>query len=133
MTEGLDISGRIFIYSNFCRIMDLKQLQKLVIEFRDKRDRKQFHNPKDIATAIAIEAGELEEKFLWKSQQESYNIGRNDLEVSHEAADILNFLLLFADACDIDLEKAFLEKLEYNNVKYDEQKSKWRNDKYNKI
>lgn len=113
--------------------MDIKELQKLVIEFREKREWKQFHNPKDLATAVAIEAGELQEKFLWKSQEKSYEIGKSDPEVAHEAADILNFLLLFADACDIDLEKAFLEKLEHNNKKYDEEKSKGKSDKYNKL
>lgn len=111
--------------------MDIKALQKLVIEFREKRDRKQFHNPKDIATAIAIEAGELEEKFLRKSQKDSYDIGKNDSSVADEAADIFNFLLLFADACDIDLEKAFLTKLEHNNKKYDAERFKWSSDKYN--
>jgi len=53
--------------------------------------------------------------------------------VAHEAADILNFLLLFADACDIDLAKAFVEKLEKNDKKYDEEKSKGKSDKYNKL
>lgn len=113
--------------------MDIKELQKLVIEFREKRDWQQFHNPKDLAAAIAIEAGELQEKFLWKSKEESYEIGKNNPEAAHEVADILNFLLLFADACDIDLEKAFLEKLEHNNQKYDEEKSKWKSDKYDKL
>lgn len=111
--------------------MDIKELQKLVIEFREKRDWKQFHNPKDIATAIAIEAGELQEKFLRKSQQDSYDIWKDDPEVAHEAADIFNFLLLFADACDIDLEKAFLTKLEHNNKKYDAERFKGKSDKYN--
>lgn len=111
--------------------MDLKSLQKLVIDFREKRDWKQFHNPKDIAAAIAIEAGELQEKFLWKSQEDSYAIGRDDEEVAHEAADIFNFLLLFADSCDIDLEKAFLKKMEHNDKKYDAERFKWSSDKYN--
>ncbi len=113
--------------------MKIKELQKLVIEFREKRDWKQFHNPKDLATAIAIEAGELQEKFLWKSQKDSYAIGKNDPEVAEEAADILNFLLLFADVCDIDLVKVFVKKLEKNNKKYDEEKSKGKSDKYDKL
>jgi len=111
--------------------MDVKELQKLVIEFREKREWKQFHNPKDIATAIAIEAWELEEKFLRKSQKDSYEIGKTDPEVAAEAADVFNFLLLFADACNIDLEKAFLEKMEKNDKKYDAERFKWKSDKYN--
>lgn len=127
----MDIRWEMFYFPTF--FMDIKELQKLVIEFREKRDWKQFHNPKDISTAIAIEAGELQEKFLRKSQQDSYEIGKNDPEVAHEAADVFNFLLLFADACGIDLEKAFLTKLEHNNQKYDEEKSKGKSDKYNKL
>ena len=111
--------------------MDIKELQKLVIEFSEKRERKQFHNPKDIATAIAIEAWELQEKFLWKSQQDSYEIGKNDPEVADEAADVFNFLLLFADACNIDLEKAFIEKMKHNDKKYDAERFKGKSDKYN--
>lgn len=113
--------------------MDIKELQKLILAFRDARDRKQFHNPKDLATAIAIEAGELQEKFLWKSQEKSYEIGKNDPEVSEEVADILNFLLLFAEECNIDLIKVSLDKLEKNNKKYDAEKSKGKSDKYNKL
>ncbi|AHB41015.1 TPA: nucleotide pyrophosphohydrolase [Patescibacteria group bacterium] len=113
--------------------MDIKELQKLILAFRDARDRKQFHNPKDLATAIAIEAGELQEKFLWKSQEKSYEIGKNDPEVSEEVADILNFLLLFAEECNIDLIKVSLDKLEKNNKKYDAEKAKGRSDKYNKL
>jgi len=54
--------------------MDIKELQAKVLAFRDARDRKQFHNPKDIASAIAVEAGELMEHFLRKSQEDSYTI-----------------------------------------------------------
>jgi NTP pyrophosphatase (non-canonical NTP hydrolase) len=56
--------------------MDIKQLQEEVLAFRDERDRKQFHNPKDLAQAIAIEASELMEHFLWKSQEQSYAIAK---------------------------------------------------------
>lgn len=112
--------------------MDIKQLQKIVIEFRDARDWKQFHNPKDIAAAIAIEAWELQEKFLWKTQEQSYELWKGS-EVAEEVADIFNYLLLFSDACWIDLEKAFLDKIEKNNQKYSVDKSKWKNDKYDKL
>jgi len=113
--------------------MTIVELQKLVIDFREKRNWKQFHNPKDIATAIAIEAGELQEKFLWLSQEKSYEIGKNDPEVADEAADIFNYLLLFADTCGFDLKEAFLKKLEKNEKKYDLEKSKGKADKYNKL
>jgi NTP pyrophosphatase (non-canonical NTP hydrolase) len=105
-------------------LMDIKTLTKEVLAFRDARDRKQFHNPKDLATAIAIEASELQEKFLRKSQEKSYEIGKNDLEVREEIADIFNFLLLFAEVCDIDLGKELLDKMEQNNKKYPVEKAK---------
>jgi NTP pyrophosphatase (non-canonical NTP hydrolase) len=54
--------------------MNLENIKKEILSFRDARDWKQFHNPKDLATAIAIEASELQEKFLWKSQEKSYEI-----------------------------------------------------------
>lgn len=113
--------------------MNIKELQKLVVDFREKRDWKQFHNPKDLATAIAIEAWELQEKFLRKSQEKSYEIWKNDPEVAEEAADVFNFLLLFAEACDIDLEKAYLDKMRKNDEKYDVEKAKGKSDKYNKL
>jgi NTP pyrophosphatase (non-canonical NTP hydrolase) len=54
--------------------MDFQKLREKILQFREERDWKQFHNPKDLAAAIAIEASELQEKFLWKSQEESYMI-----------------------------------------------------------
>lgn len=54
--------------------MDYKKIRDAILAFRDARDWKQFHNPKDLATAISIEASELEEMFLWKSQEDSYKI-----------------------------------------------------------
>jgi dCTP diphosphatase len=56
--------------------MEISKLQSHVLSFRDERDRKQFHNPKDLAQAVAIEAGELMEHFLRKSQEESYGIAK---------------------------------------------------------
>ena len=113
--------------------MDLTNIKKEVLAFRDARDWKQFHNPKDLASAIAIETSELQEKFLWKSQKESYEIWKNDSEVHEEFADILNFMILFAEECDIDIEKVMREKLCKNNEKYCVDKSKWNSDKYNKL
>ena len=55
-------------------IMNYEKIRDEILNFRDQRDWKQFHNPKDLAIAISIEAGELEEIFLWKSQEESYKI-----------------------------------------------------------
>ncbi len=113
--------------------MNFEKVKAKIFAFRDERDRKQFHNPKDLATAISIEAGELQEKFLWKSQEDSYTIGKNDTEVHDEFADIFNYLLLFADACDIDIERTVLAKIEQNAKKYSVEKAKGKSDKYNKL
>lgn len=112
--------------------MDYEKIKKAILDFRDARDRKQFHNPKDLATAISIEASELNECFLWKSQQESYEIWKN-VEVKEEFTDIFNYMILFAEECGIDIEKEVLAKIEKNNQKYSVEKSKGKSDKYNKL
>ena len=113
--------------------MDYEKIKNEILDFRDARDWKQFHNPKDLATAIAIEAWELQELFLWKSQEDSYEIWKNDPKVKEEFADIFNFMVLFADECWIDIEKAVLDKIEKNNQKYSVEKAKGRSDKYDKL
>lgn len=113
--------------------MERESLRKELLAFREARDWKQFHNPKDLATAIAIEAGELQEKFLRKSQETSYEIGKNDADVHEEFADILSYMILFAEECHIDIEKVMIEKIAKNNEKYSIEKSKGKNEKYNKL
>lgn len=113
--------------------MNFEKVKNAILKFRDERDRKQFHNPKDLAEAISIEAGELLEKFLRKSKEESHNIGKNDPDVKDELADILNYLILFADICNIDIEQATINKIEKNNNKYPVEKSKGKSDKYTKL
>lgn len=113
--------------------MNYEKIRNIILKFRDDRDWKQFHNPKDLATAISIEASELEELFLWKSQDESYEIWKNDPKVKEEFADVFNYLVLFAEACWIDIEKEVLAKIEKNNQKYPIEKAKGKSDKYNKL
>ena len=113
--------------------MDYEKIKKEILDFREKRDWKQFHNPKDLATAISIEAAELEELFLWKSQEESYKIWKEDPKVKEEFSDIFNYMVLFAEECGIDIEKEVLAKIEKNNQKYSVEKSKGKSDKYTKL
>lgn len=113
--------------------MDYEKIRNALIKFRDDRDWKQFHNPKDLATALCIEASELEELFLWKSQEDSYEIWKNDPKVKEEFADVFNYLVLFAEACWIDIEEAVLSKIEKNWQKYPVEKAKGRSDKYTKL
>lgn len=113
--------------------MDYGKIKDIILKFRDDRDWEQFHNPKDLATAMCIEASELEELFLWKSQEESYEIWKNDPKVKEEFADVFNYLVLFAEACRIDVEEAVLSKIEKNNQKYPVEKAKGKSDKYTKL
>ena len=114
-------------------IMNYEKIRDEILNFRDQRDWKQFHNPKDLAIAISIEAGELEEIFLWKSQEESYKIWREDTRVREEFSDIFNFMVLFAEECGIDIEKEVLDKLKKNGEKYTLEKAKGKSDKYTKL
>lgn len=110
-------------------------LQKIK-KFRDERDWKQFHNPKDMAEAMVIEASELLELFLWKSQKESHDFLKNKKnleEASDELADVAWFVFEFADNFGIDLEKAIEKKLKKNAKKYPIHKSKGIATKYTKF
>lgn len=104
--------------------MDINELQKKILQFRAERDRQQFHNPKDLANAISIEAGELLEPFLWKTAEESYQIAQNNPNVAEELADIFSYMILFAHEANIDLIAATMSKIEKNDEKYPVEKAK---------
>ncbi len=89
--------------------------------FRDARDWSQFHTPKNLAAAIAIEAAELQERFLWKSDKEIDRDLKDSAKrdaVVEEVADVFLFALLLADRLDIDVGKAIAGKLAANELKY---------------
>lgn len=116
--------------------MDLDKLKKKVIEFRDERDWKKFHNPKDLALSINIEAGELGEIFQWKTNEEireSLKDSKKLQEVKHEIADIMIYCFDLAEEAGIDLEKAILEKLDHNSKKYPIEKAKGSAKKYTEL
>ena len=109
---------------------------KKIKDFRDERDWKQFHDPKNLAEAISIESGELLELFLWKDKDQIVNDLKNKSfrkETSDELADIFSFLLLMADATEIDLENALKDKYKQNQKKYPVEKSKGKSTKYTKL
>ncbi len=110
----------------------IRELVRQVLEFRDERDWRQYHHPKDLAMALAIEAGELMEPFRFKSgEQIDAELAAGSLpEVAHEMADVLYFLLLFAHELNVDLTGALAEKLKLNAQKYPVEKSRGRNVKY---
>lgn len=117
--------------------MDCHQINRLkqkVLEFRNNRDWKQFHNPKDLAQGLSIEAAELLELFLWISQEASYQtvLDKRD-QVEAEMADIFIYLLLLSDATSIDLEEAVLKKLDHNHKKYPVELAKGLAKKYTEL
>ena len=110
---------------------DLKQLTGKLIEFRDARNWAQFHNPKDLALAISIEAAELNELFLWKNEQEIAHIDQAKIE--EELADIFAFALLLAEKYNFDIPEMVLKKIETNSRKYPVEKAKGTAKKYNDL
>ena len=114
--------------------MNLKEIMKRILDFRDKRDWQQFHDPKNLAEAISIEAAELQEIFLWKDVKESRKIAsEKKQEISEELADIFIFCLLFAHETGIDMETAIQEKIKLNDKKYPVEKSKGTSKKYKEL
>ncbi|MES2309653.1 MAG: nucleotide pyrophosphohydrolase [Verrucomicrobiota bacterium] len=112
-------------------------IQKLTEEiraFRDERDWKQFHNPKELVVALTAEVGELLQHFVWQNaaQSEQRVIDRKK-EISEEMADVAILLLELADDCGVNLSEAVQQKLARNAEKYPVAKAKGSNKKYNEL
>ena len=113
---------------------DLSDLQKRVVAFRDARDWKQFHNPKDVSLSLALEAAELMEHFQWKSPAEiKKHLKAKNKEVSEELMDVLYWVLLFAHDLNIDIQKEFERKMAQNEKKYPVKKAKGSHTKYTEL
>ena len=102
-----------------------------VLQFRDDRDWRQFHTPKDLALSMTLEAGELLEVYQWSG---------TDLEcrdklpkVREELADVLSYCILMADVYGLDLDVIMNEKIDKNEAKYPVEKSRGRADKYTEL
>lgn len=104
---------------------------KQILKFRDDRDWKQFHNPKDLAISISLEAAELLEVFQWSGTDVS-NEGKQE-KIKEELADVLNYCVLMAVACGLDIDEIVQEKIKVNNEKYPVSKAKGKKEKYNKL
>ena len=112
----------------------LAALRARLAEFADERDWDQFHNPKNLAMALAGEAGELIEHFQWLTFEEAANLPDNVREeVALEAADVLLFLVRLCHKLEIDLAAAAERKLALNAKKYPVHKSRGRATKYDKL
>lgn len=102
-----------------------------VLKFRDDRNWKQYHNPKDLAISISLEASELLENFQWSSWEEAVN--KKKEKVTDELADVLIYCILMADAINIDIEDIVKEKLSKNKLKYPPEKAFGKKDKYTEL
>ncbi|MBM3918974.1 MAG: nucleotide pyrophosphohydrolase [Sphingomonadales bacterium] len=105
-----------------------EELIEALLKFRNKRDWEQFHNPKDLAIAINVEAGELLELFLWKNADDA-----NKEKVKEELADIFAFAYLLAEKYQFDVKEIVLEKIQRNAEKYPVDKAKGTAKKYNEL
>lgn len=113
---------------------DITELTEKIKKFRDERNWKQFHNPKDIALSLVLEASEVLEHFQWKNEKEIEKYVRKGKEsIGEELADVLYWVLLLAHDLKIDLKKALIEKLKKNEEKYPVKKAKGKYLKYNKL
>lgn len=113
---------------------DIKELTEKIKKFRDDRDWMQFHNHKDMAISLVLEAGEVMEHFQWKNQQEIEEYVKTHKEhIGEELADVAAYLFELADNLNIDLGRALEDKLEKNSKKYPVEKAKGRHTKYNQL
>ena len=103
----------------------------LILKFRDARDWKQFHNPKDLAISISLEAAELLEVFQWSAEDVSCEHKKE--KISEELADVVNYCVLMADACSLDLDEIVREKVRKNNEKYPVEKAFGNKEKYTEL
>ncbi len=109
----------------------MKKAMEALLKFRDERDWAQFHDPKNLAAALGIEAAELNEVFLWKTTEASRDV---DLErVREELADVLAYALLLADTFNLDPQEIVLQKIQKNAEKYPVEKSRGISTKYNHL
>jgi len=100
--------------------MDIKNIQKQLSDFADERDWDQFHNPKNLAMALSVEASELVEIFQWLTPEQAEEImdsSQSD-HVKEEVADVMIYLLRLADKLDIDLESMVSDKIVKNGKRY---------------
>ncbi|MBQ8803653.1 MAG: nucleotide pyrophosphohydrolase [Tyzzerella sp.] len=102
-----------------------------VLKFRDDRNWKQFHNPKDLAISINLEAAELLEVFQWSAEDVICESKKD--KIKEELADVVNYCILMADTCGLDLDEIVREKVKSNNEKYPVEKAFGSKEKYTEL
>ena len=106
----------------------INEITSSLVEFRNERDWEQFHNPKDLALALSVEASELLEVFIWKSAEQA-----NPERVKEELADIFAYAFLLAEKYGFSVREIMIEKIAANRLKYPVEKSKGSAKKYNEL
>jgi dCTP diphosphatase len=112
------------------------QLKDRVLAFARERDWEQFHSPKNLSMALAAEAAELMEHFLWATPEESARVAADPAKrarIAEELADVVIYALEFANTTGLDLAAAIGAKIEANAIKYPVEKSKGRSAKYTEL
>lgn len=107
---------------------DIKDIMEQIVRFSEERDWNQFHNGKDLALALSIEAAELNEAFLWKEAKEV-----NSDKIKEELADVMNYAFLIAHKYGLNIKDIILDKLEKNAEKYPVNKAKGTAKKYTEL
>jgi NTP pyrophosphatase (non-canonical NTP hydrolase) len=131
----LRISPKVIQMPRDKNIQDkIGSLQRRIIDFRNKRDWKQFHNPKDIALSLVLEATEVLEHFQWKNDKEvQEHVIKHKADIGEELADVLYWVLLMSHDLDINIADALERKIDKNEQKYPVDKAKGSNLKYTKL
>lgn len=113
---------------------EIKEITEKIKKFRAERDWEQFHNHKDVALSLVLEAAELLEHFQWKSLKEVEQHGKDAKdELADELADVAIYLFELCDNLKVDLPKAIAIKMEKNAKKYPVEKARGRHTKYNRL
>lgn len=113
---------------------DIAHLTQRVVRFRDARDWKQFHNPKDCALSLMLEAAELAEHFQWKNADEMQaHIAKNREDIGDEIADVFYWVLLMSNDLGVNLREALERKMEKNEAKYPQDKAFGSHKKYTEL
>ncbi len=110
---------------------DIEEIIEALVKFRNERDWAQFHDTKNLAVALSIEASELNELFLWKDSKDSENVDKE--KIKEELADIFAYAFLIAEKHNLDVKQIVLDKIKRNGEKYPVDKAKGTAKKYNEL
>ncbi len=120
--------------SSLRSMTDIQELTDIILKFRNDRNWKQFHNEKDLALSLVLEATEVLEHFQWKNNEhlEKY-LKEHKTDLGEELSDVLYWVLLLSHDLGIDIKSAFKQKMELNAKKYPIEKAKDSDKKYNEL